>query len=129
MRYLLDTHVFLWWIQGDDRLPAPVRELIATGGNRIHVSAASGWEIAVKAGLGRIRLPDAAARFLPEQLRLNHFAALPIQMAHALALERLPRHHRDPFDRMLVVQAQLEEMPLISRDPLLHGYELEVIWA
>ena len=128
MRILLDTHAFLWWIGGDRRLPARARKLIADGRNELLFSAASGWEIAVKAGLGRIQLPAPMDRFLSEQLNLNGVAALPIQMSHALGVHGLPFLHRDPFDRMLVVQAQMEKLGILTRDPQISQYDVETLW-
>jgi PIN domain nuclease of toxin-antitoxin system len=128
MRVLLDTHAFLWWIGGDRRLPARARKLIADGRNELFFSAASGWEIAVKASLGRIQLPAPMDRFLSEQLNLNGIAALPILMSHALGVHGLPFLHRDPFDRMLVVQAQMEKLGILTRDPQISQYDVETLW-
>ena len=128
MRVLLDTHAFLWWISADRRLPARARKLIADGRNELFFSAASGWEIAVKASLGRIQLPAPIDRFLSEQLSLNGIAALPIQMSHALGVHGLPFLHRDPFDRMLVVQAQMEKLGILTRDPQISQYDVETLW-
>jgi PIN domain nuclease of toxin-antitoxin system len=128
MRVLLDTHAFLWWIGADPRLPARARKLIADGRNGLFFSAASGWEIAVKASLGRIQLPAPMGRFLSEQLNLNGIAALPILMSHALGVHGLPFLHRDPFDRMLVVQAQMEKLGILTRDPQISQYDVETLW-
>ncbi|MFH1671913.1 MAG: type II toxin-antitoxin system VapC family toxin [Pseudomonadota bacterium] len=92
------------------------------------LSAASGWEIAIKAQLGRLRLPDDPERFIPDQLTANAIQSLPIQMSHALHVYTLPNHHRDPFDRMLVAQAQLENLAILSTDPQVAQYPVEVIW-
>ncbi len=128
MRILLDTHAFLWWIGGDRRLSAGAKKLIADGRNELLVSAASGWEIAVKAGLGRIELPIPLGRFVSEQLALNGIETLPILMAHALGVGQLPLLHRDPFDRMLVVQAQMEKLGILTRDPQISQYDVETLW-
>ena len=92
------------------------------------VSAASGWEIAIKAKLGRLQLPDEPQRFILEQLSLNAIQSLPIQMSHALHVFTLPDHHRDPFDRILISQAQLEGLPILTADPQIALYPVEVIW-
>ncbi len=130
MRVLLDTHAFLWWITDDPRLSLRVRTIISEGANEAFLSAASGWEIAVKAGLGRLRqLPeDNLERFISEQLALNAILSLPVRMSHALRVYTLPLHHRDPFDRMLVAQSQLEDLPVITADPIIARYPVKVIW-
>ena len=128
MKVLLDTHAFLWWITEDQRLSERAREVISDGGNELFFSVASGWEIAIKAGLGRIEIPKPIARFLMDQLRLNRIEVLAIQLSHALCIYELPLHHRDPFDRMLVCQARVEKMPILTSDAAFAGYDLEVVW-
>ncbi len=128
MRLLLDTHAFLWWIADDERLSARARALIASDDNEIYFSAASGWEIAIKARLNRVRLPDDLERFVPAQLAANAFQVLPVHLRHALRVFHLPSLHTDPFDRMLVAQAAVEGMPILSADPQLAGYQIEVLW-
>lgn len=128
MKLLLDTHTFLWWITDSPRLSEHARQLIAHGDNEVLFSAASGWEIAIKTGLGRLSLPDDAERFITEQLARNSFLVLPIQLSHALRVMALPDHHRDPFDRLLVAQAQVENLPILSSDPQIVRYDVEVIW-
>jgi len=128
MKYLLDTHTFLWWITNNELLSDRSREAIRDGKNAILLSAASGWEIAIKAGLGRIDLPGDPEKVIPEQMSLNNIQGLSIQMSHALHVHALPQHHRDPFDRMLVAQCQLEEIPIITSDPQIAKYKVEVVW-
>jgi PIN domain nuclease of toxin-antitoxin system len=128
MKVLLDTHTFLWWITDHPKLPSRVREIIGDGNNELFVSAASGWEIAIKAQLGRLQLPDEPQRFILEQLSLNAIQSLPIQISHALHVFSLPNHHRDPFDRILISQAQLEGLPILTADPQISLYPVEVIW-
>jgi len=128
MRILLDTHTFLWWITADHRLSQRSIELISDGNNELLFSAASGWEIAVKAGLGRLDVPDPLDRFVSEHLLLNHIGVLPIQLSHALHVVALPQLHRDPFDRMLIAQAQVERVPLLSSDRRLADYGIDVLW-
>jgi PIN domain nuclease of toxin-antitoxin system len=128
MKYLLDTHTFLWWITDDDSLSNRAREIIRDGRNELFLSAASGWEIAIKAGIGRLDLQGEPEKLIPEQMLLNEIQGLPVQMSHALHVHALPEHHRDPFDRMLVAQCQLEEMPIITSDPQIAEYEIEVVW-
>ena len=128
MRILLDTHAFLWWITGDQRLSQRSIECISDGSNELFFSVASGWEIAIKAGLGRIDIPDPLDRFVSEHLFRNHMDVLAIQLSHALPVVTLPQFHRDPFDRMLISQAQIERLPILSSDKLLAAYDVEVIW-
>ena len=128
MRALLDTHTFLWWITDDDRLSSHAREFIADGDNILFLSAASGWEIAIKARLGRLQLPDNMERFIMEQLSRNGIRGLPIKFSHALHVYNLPMVHRDPFDRILVAQGQIENLPIVTTDPQIEKYAVEVIW-
>lgn len=128
MRALLDTHAFLWWISDDHRLSDRAREIIGDGRNELFFSAASGWEISIKVGLGRLEVPDKLERFIGDQLFRNAITALPIYLSHALHTRTLPDHHRDPFDRILIAQALLEEMPLLSTDPQIARYSVEVVW-
>ncbi len=107
MRALLDTHAFLWWISDDRRLSDRAREIIGDGRNELFFSVASGWEISIKSGLGRLEVPEDLQPFVADQLSRNAFQVLPIYLRHALHTRVLPDHHRDPFDRMLVSQAVL----------------------
>jgi PIN domain nuclease of toxin-antitoxin system len=128
VRYLLDTHAFLWWLVDDPRLSPRAHAAIRDSGNEILFSAASAWEIAIKAGLGRIAFEDDLAEYIPRQVVANGFGHLPIRFEHALQVFRLPLLHRDPFDRMLVAQAQVEQMPLLTADPAIARYRVEVVW-
>lgn len=128
MRVLLDTHAFLWWITEDRRLSARAREVMADGGNDLLLSAASGWEIAFKASLGRVSLPIPIDRFLSEQLQRNGIGTLPIEMSHALRVHALPLLHRDPFDRLLVAQALLEKLRILTSDRRVAQYNVETLW-
>jgi PIN domain nuclease of toxin-antitoxin system len=128
VRALLDTHAFLWWISDDRRLSDRAREVIGEGHNELYFSAASGWEISIKAGLGRLETPEELEPFIADQLSRNAFQVLPIYLRHALHVSILPDHHRDPFDRILVSQAILEEVPLLSADPKISHYPVEVVW-
>ena len=123
MRLLLDTHVFLWWLTDDPRLDADRRAAIADPDALVHVSAATIWEIAIKEALGRIDLDaDLAA-----EIEAGGFTELPIQSRHALVAGRLPQHHGDPFDRMLVAQARDEQMTLVTQDRALTAYEVDLM--
>jgi PIN domain nuclease of toxin-antitoxin system len=118
----------LWWITDDPRLSPEARRIIGAGTNDLFLSAASGWEIAIKTGLGRLQLQDKLERFMTDQLALNAIAGLPVQMSHALHVYSLPPLHRDPFDRLLVAQAQLEDLPILTADPMIAQYPVEIIW-
>ena len=128
MRALLDTHAFLWWVTDDDRLSTSAREIIADGNNEIYFSAASGWEIAIKARLGRLAVPDDFTRFMIDQIERNGFRTLAVELGHALRVHALDDHHRDPFDRMLVAQSMIENLPIIGRDKQLAAYGVDMIW-
>jgi PIN domain nuclease of toxin-antitoxin system len=127
MRVLLDTHVFLWWIMDSPMLPEAARAVIGDGDNELFLSAASGWEIAIKSQLGRLQLQGPPQEFVAEQLAQNRIHSLPILMAHALYVFSLPWHHRDPFDRLLVAQSQLENLPLLTFDEDIAGYDVQLI--
>ena len=128
MKLLLDTHVFLWWIADYPRLPSKINEIIRNVENKLFLSAASGWEIAIKDNLGRLQLPSELKDFIPEQLVINDIKSLPIQMKHALHVYTLPNYHRDPFDRLLVAQSQIENLPLITADAQIARYPVKIIW-
>lgn len=128
MRALLDTHTFLWWISDDERLSLRVREIISNRHNTLLVSAASGWEMAIKLKLGKLKLARPPEPFITDQIAINAFEILPIQMHHALHVYTLLDHHRDPFDRMLIAQSQLENLPILTSDPHIALYPVEVIW-
>ena len=128
MRALLDTHAFLWWIGDDPRLSERAREVLSDGDNDLVFSAASGWEIAIKARLGRLHVSGDLNTYLVRQLTENYTSVLPVHLSHALRVHALPDHHRDPFDRLLVAQAIVEEIPLLSADPRIARYPVEVVW-
>ncbi|EME70233.1 PilT protein domain-containing protein [Paramagnetospirillum caucaseum] len=124
MRLLLDTHVVLWWLADDPALPRTIRAALADPSVEALVSAATAWEIAIKRALGRLDFP---ADELESILKDNGFKPLPITTAHAVAAGALPRHHADPFDRMLVAQAACESLTLASVDPMVARYGVPVL--
>jgi len=124
MNLLLDTHVFLWAVDNNPNLSPVAREAIVDGGNIVYVSAASAWEISIKRGIGKLKIPESD--YL-EELRLHRFTPLNITTEHALAVEKLPAHHKDPFDRMLIAQAQEERLTLVTRDPRIKAYDVRII--
>lgn len=128
MKALLDTHAFLWWIDGDPRLSRRARQIIADGSNQVYLSAASAWEISIKAALGRLTVAGDLEEFVTEQVTSNRFEPLPVHLRHALRTYSLPPHHKDPFDRLLVAQAVTEELTLLSADPQLRKYRVHIAW-
>jgi len=128
MKVLLDTHAFLWWITDDPQLSARAREVISDGENELFLSAASGWEIAIKAKLKRLKLPGEVERFIGEQLALNAIQSLPVKMSHALHFYTIPDHHRDPFDRLLAAQVKMENLHILTADNQMSKYGIKVLW-
>ena len=124
MNLLLDTHVFLWAVDNNPNLSPVAREAIVDGHNIVYVSAATAWEISIKRAIGKLKIPESD--YL-EELRLHRFMPLSITTEHALAVENLPPHHKDPFDRMLIAQAQEENLALVTRDPRIKAYEVRII--
>jgi PIN domain nuclease of toxin-antitoxin system len=124
VKLLLDTHVVLWWQRDDRRLNRVAREAIATA-DIVWVSAVSAWEASIKSALGRLRLTEPFGVLLSA----DDFTELPVTLVHADWLEELPKHHRDPFDRMLVAQALSERATIVSSDRLLAPYGVKMIWT
>lgn len=122
MRLLLDTHFFLWWVADDPRLGKRARAEIAKPGNQVWVSAASLWEIGIKRALGKL---EVGSTDLLLELKMAGFEELAMLGRHALLAASLPRHHLDPFDRMLIAQAQLEQMILVTQDSAFSAYEVD----
>lgn len=128
MRVLLDTHAFLWWLDGDTRLPVKVRRLVAEERNTIFVSAASAWEISTKFRLGRLPAAADVAADIAGCIASQGFSPLEITVPHAQRAGGLPGTHRDPFDRMLIAQSQMEDLPLVSNEQMFEEYGLNRIW-
>jgi PIN domain nuclease of toxin-antitoxin system len=124
MRLLLDTHAFLWWLSDDRRLSTTARDAIREPHAIVHVSAASIWEIAIKAKLGRLDVRDCD---LAAEIEANGFVELAITARHAQSAGGLPRHHDDPFDRMLIAQAQMEDLVLVTHDGRFRRYGAQVL--
>ncbi len=112
-----------------ERFTEDSRSLLEASENDLYLSAASAWEIAIKYGLGKLTLPGRPARLIPELMSKTAVAALPVLHSHALRVADLPMHHRDPFDRLLVAQAQLEDLPILTADPQLELYEVAILRA
>jgi len=128
MNLLLDAHAFRWWIDGDP-IPPPAFDALSDPRNMVWLSAASAWEITIKASLGKRRLPDRAARFVEEQRQRSAFAWLPIEASALDILQDLPFDHRDPFDRLLVAQAIAKSCTLVSADPAMGARPVKTIWS
>lgn len=128
-RLLLDTRVWLWLNGWTDRLKPATFELLRAPDTETFLSAASTWEIAIKAKAGRLRLPMAPERYIPLRMTQNRIAPLPIQQAHTWRAAGLPLHHKDPFDRMLVAQAQMEGLKLLTADVALAAYAVDILPA
>jgi PIN domain nuclease of toxin-antitoxin system len=124
---LLDTHVFLWMQVQPERFSSDALELLEDGRNELVLSAASSWEISIKSALGRLDLPEAPSIYVPKRMRSSGVSPLAIEHSHALGVAELPPHHRDPFDRMLVAQAQIENVPLMSADWAFVDYGIDLI--
>ena len=128
MRFLLDTHTLLWSFNADPSLSARARRIIEDVDNELFVSAASVWEIAIKVRLGKLPTGNVLLNELDTYLRLVGFDGLPITLSHSVRAGRLPGEHRDPFDRMLISQAQIENMPIVSNDRIFDEYHVERMW-
>lgn len=128
MQLLVDTHAFLWWVNDSQELSRRARSAISRSGNDCLVSLASCWEMAIKVSLGKLTLPVAIERFLPEQMAINGFRELPIEQRHVARVARLPFLHRDPFDRLLAAQCLEEDLAIVSRDPVFRRYGVRRVW-
>jgi len=128
MRLLLDTHTFLWWINNDPSLSESARIAISSKVNECYLSLASCWELAIKTSIGKLQLTKSVDRFIPEELAANDFQLLSIDFRHVAKVETLSFHHRDPFDRLLVAQALIEKMTIISADTVLSEYGIKRLW-
>lgn len=128
MRLLLDTHAVLWFATGAAALSATARAHALDPANDVLVSHVTVWELAIKTGLGKLKLDRDLSRWLERHVTGNGFAYLPIALAHTLAVASLPRHHGDPFDRLLIAQIQIERLVIVSRDPAFDAYDIRRVW-
>ncbi len=126
-RYLIDTHCWLWWNAAPERLDPAAFATIADGRNALYLSAASAWEIVIKAALGKLRLPATPEDYIPRRLKSNGIQMLPIELRHVLMVTHLPPLHRGPFDRLLVAQARAESLTLITADEAVRQYDVGMI--
>ena len=127
MRILLDTHVFLWFIAGDARLPPHLHDALRRPENDVFLSVASVWEAVIKHQLGRLPLPEPAHTYLPRQRERHHIASLVVDEASVAQLAELPPLHRDPFDRILIAQARQHELTVATVDPLIRQYAVQAV--
>jgi PIN domain nuclease of toxin-antitoxin system len=124
VKLLLDSHTFLWWLAEDPTLSAAARQTVADPASIVHVSAATIWELSIKAALGKLDLGGAD---LVEEIEGNGFVELPMTARHSLIAAYLPRHHEDPFDRMLIAQAQIEDLTIVTRDAAFRAYGVSIV--
>lgn len=127
MKILLDTHTWLWMIAAPERLAPAARETLAAGTTVLYLSAASSWEIAIKQALRRLDLGGDPEHAIPEMMLRSDVVALNITHQHALRAGALPSHHRDPFDRLLIAQAQIEGLPVMSADAVFRQYDVDIV--
>jgi PIN domain nuclease of toxin-antitoxin system len=129
LRILLDTQCWLWMQAESRRLSPHARALLEEPENQLLLSAASSWEIAIKYALGKLPLPVPPLNYVLSRMETSGTSPLAIQHSHALQAGSLPRHHADPFDRLLIAQAQLEGVPILTSDRQFEAYEVEILWA
>ncbi len=128
MKLLLDTHAFIWWDSAPTRLPPKVADLCRDRANQVILSVASVWEMQIKLQLGKLRVNRPLAELIEAQQRTNAIEVLPVTLSHVLALEALPSHHRDPFDRLLMAQANVEGAVIVSHDSAFADYPVQLVW-
>jgi len=128
MNILLDTHTFLWFVWDDAQLSQTAKDTITDPNNRKLVSMASVWEIAIKVSLQKLDLGMPYLSFMQSQLAINLFEILPMALEHGAEVSRLPFHHRDPFDRLMIAQAMWEQIPIVSADSAFDAYSVKRIW-
>jgi len=127
MRFLIDTHILLWLLAGSTRISTDLARTLADTQNTVFISTASTWEIAIKVALGKLALPPDIGHWLPAELAAAGIKSLPVELAHSLGVERLPPHHADPFDRLLISQALAEDLMLVSADRVFAAYDVHLI--
>lgn len=128
MKLLLDTHTLLWWHDHPEKLFSDARTAIKSRGNEVFIRVVSAWEIQIKSQLNRLILPRGLTEIFERELTKNGFALLTIELAHVYALQSLPLHHNDPFDRLLIAQAKTERLSLVSADYELARYDISLLW-
>jgi len=129
VKYLLDTGVWIWSLGAVEHLNQKASELISEGAHELFFSAASAWEISIKMAIGKLRLPESPISFVPNRLSTQRIQNLPITNTHALAVYALPKHHDDPFDRLLIAQARAEGMVVLTADKMFRKYNIDLFWC
>lgn len=129
MRVLLDTHCWLWMQSAPTRLSPDGVRVVEDPDNELLLSTVSSWEIAIKYALGRLSLPEPPARYVPDRIQSSGVIPIPVEHPHALHVATLPPHHRDPFDRLLISQAQVLGVSILTADPQFAPYDVKVLWA
>ena len=127
MKLLLDTHAFLWFVTGDPRMGGKARRQMEAGETELYLSAASVWEMAIKTSLGRLTLPTSLHEYVEEKIEAG-FRILPVEWPHAAAVAKLPFHHKDPFDRLIIAQGMTEKIPIVSGDQAFKAYGVKIVW-
>jgi PIN domain nuclease of toxin-antitoxin system len=127
MKILIDTHAFLWFVNGSSQLSTDAKSLLESEVDLL-LSVASLWEIAIKTSLGKLTLPGVYGQFIPQQILQNEIEVLPISLEHLTVIATLPFHHRDPFDRLLIAQAMVEQVSIVSIDAVFDSYSIDRIW-
>ena len=127
-KYLIDTHCWLWWHIDPKRIGPEAIELIEDGDTTIFFSVVSAWEIVIKYNLNKLRLPFHPYEYIPKRLEISYMDVLPVQLEHALYVEKLPDYHKDPFDRLLVAQVMVEKLTIISGDQQMKAYGIDVVF-
>jgi PIN domain nuclease of toxin-antitoxin system len=128
MKLLLDTHVFIWWDSEPAKLSKKVLSLCRDPGNTLLLSVASAWEMQIKMHLGKMKLDVPLQKIISEQRKNNGLHIIPVELEHVLALQSLPAHHKDPFDRLLIAQTQAENAVLVSKDKAFTRYQIDLVW-
>ncbi len=128
MDYLLDTHVFLWFASDDIKLSTAAKKIIEDGKNNIYLSSASIWELSIKISIGKLKLKKDINKFIAENIAKYRYIPLSVTIHHVLAITKLPEIHKDPFDRMLIAQASIEKMKIITSDGYISKYSVKTIW-
>jgi len=127
-RYLLDTHTLIWWVDNSDKLSSIAREILSEAENICYFSLAGSWEMAIKSSIGKLKLTIPVREYVVQHLSLNNFKQLNITLNHVTKVEKLPWHHRDPFDRLLIAQAIEEKLVLVSADTIFDRYDIKRLW-
>jgi PIN domain nuclease of toxin-antitoxin system len=129
MKLLLDTHCWLWAMHSPEKLNIKVRKLLENPETELYLSAASVWEASIKQALGKLKIPEPLEIYFSTRMREERILELPVLIRHAAKVGELPHHHRDPFDRILIAQAQCENLPIVTADSIFSRYEVKAMWA